>query len=191
MQINGVGEKIADCVLAFSLDKPEAFPVDRWTRRALEKWYGLPPRLNNAAAGEWARSHFVIRCDSAAVHVPPRATGSRAASWGGAPHSPRPAGRRLAIKKVACRRQHSPVDKRQFFLFRLDPAVHARTEDLVQHDADFRSLRNSRSQQVDTGNLRPDMAKGTQVLIEPRLLVGGTSQRPLRLEERQREFTQH
>ena len=29
----GVGEKVADCVLLFSLDKLEAFPIDRWVRR--------------------------------------------------------------------------------------------------------------------------------------------------------------
>ncbi len=56
--LHGVGEKIADCVLAFSLDKPESFPVDRWTRRALEKWYGLPAGHNNTKASEWARAIF-------------------------------------------------------------------------------------------------------------------------------------
>ena len=85
MGINGVGEKIADCVLAFSLDKPEAFPVDRWTRRALEKWYGLPPRLNNAAAGEWARSHFGQYGAIAQQYMFHRERlAGRAASWGGA-----------------------------------------------------------------------------------------------------------
>lgn len=58
LALDGVGEKIADCVLAFSLDKPQAFPIDRWTRRALEEWYGLPPELNNSDAGEWARARF-------------------------------------------------------------------------------------------------------------------------------------
>ena len=85
MGINGVGEKIADCVLAFSLDKPEAFPVDRWTRRALEKWYGLPPRLNNAAAGAWARSHFGRYGAIAQQYMFHRERlAGRAASWGGA-----------------------------------------------------------------------------------------------------------
>ena len=39
MTFQGVGEKIADCVLAFSLDKLEAFPVDRWIRRAMLEDY--------------------------------------------------------------------------------------------------------------------------------------------------------
>ena len=34
---NGIGDKIADCVLLFSLDKPEAFPIDRHIGRALVK----------------------------------------------------------------------------------------------------------------------------------------------------------
>ena len=37
--IPGVGEKVADCVLLFSLEKLEACPVDRWVRRAMEDWY--------------------------------------------------------------------------------------------------------------------------------------------------------
>ena len=83
--IHGVGEKIADCVLAFSLDKPEAFPVDRWTRRALEKWYGLSPRLNNSAAGEWARDHFGRYGAIAQQYMFHRERlAGRAASWGGA-----------------------------------------------------------------------------------------------------------
>ena len=38
-QIPGVGNKVADCVLLFSLDKLEAVPLDRWIIRILEKYY--------------------------------------------------------------------------------------------------------------------------------------------------------
>ena len=38
-QIPGVGGKVADCVLLFSLDKLEAVPLDRWIIRILEKYY--------------------------------------------------------------------------------------------------------------------------------------------------------
>ncbi len=37
--VPGVGNKVADCVLLFSLDKLEAFPLDRWMIRILEKYY--------------------------------------------------------------------------------------------------------------------------------------------------------
>jgi len=38
-QIPGVGNKVADCVLLFSLNKLEAFPLDIWMIRILEKYY--------------------------------------------------------------------------------------------------------------------------------------------------------
>ena len=38
-KVPGVGNKVADCILLFSLDKLEAFPLDRWMIRILEKYY--------------------------------------------------------------------------------------------------------------------------------------------------------
>ena len=35
----GIGNKVADCILLFSLDKLEAFPLDRWIIRILGKYY--------------------------------------------------------------------------------------------------------------------------------------------------------
>lgn len=37
--VPGVGYKVADCVMLFSLEKPEAFPIDRWTARILKDYY--------------------------------------------------------------------------------------------------------------------------------------------------------
>lgn len=37
---HGIGNKVADCVLLFSLDKLESFPVDVWIARALIELYG-------------------------------------------------------------------------------------------------------------------------------------------------------
>lgn len=37
--VYGIGDKIADCILLFSLEKIEAFPIDRWTLRILRKYY--------------------------------------------------------------------------------------------------------------------------------------------------------
>ncbi len=39
MTLNGVGEKIADCICLFAFGFGEAVPVDVWTRRACEKAY--------------------------------------------------------------------------------------------------------------------------------------------------------
>lgn len=40
LQIYGIGNKIADCVLLFSLEKLDAFPIDVWIARALFSHYG-------------------------------------------------------------------------------------------------------------------------------------------------------
>ena len=37
MKLKGVGEKVADCVLLYSCGYREAFPVDVWVQRAVEK----------------------------------------------------------------------------------------------------------------------------------------------------------
>lgn len=36
---HGVGPKIADCISLFALGKDEAFPVDRWVRDAISRYY--------------------------------------------------------------------------------------------------------------------------------------------------------
>jgi N-glycosylase/DNA lyase len=58
----GVGEKVADCVALYSLHRTEAFPLDVWMRREMERLYfgGTPtsPRHLQEFArrrfGEWA-----------------------------------------------------------------------------------------------------------------------------------------
>ena len=54
MSLNGVGEKVADCVLLFSLDKMSAFPIDRWIRRAMEDWYLDGAKLNYKTGRIWS-----------------------------------------------------------------------------------------------------------------------------------------
>ena len=62
----GVGNKIADCIALFSLDKLQAFPVDVHIGRALAEWADYPfpssaRQLTNrhyAAVGAWSRQHF-------------------------------------------------------------------------------------------------------------------------------------
>ena len=59
-ELPGVGEKIADCVCLFALDKPEAFPVDRHIRNALQEHYHdqVGTRPTNAVVSRWARGYF-------------------------------------------------------------------------------------------------------------------------------------
>jgi len=39
LTLPGVGEKVADCILLFSLGKTDAFPIDLWIERSLRKLY--------------------------------------------------------------------------------------------------------------------------------------------------------
>lgn len=38
-RIDGIGNKVADCIMLFSLEKTEAFPLDRWMIRGLQQYY--------------------------------------------------------------------------------------------------------------------------------------------------------
>ncbi|MFB5648338.1 MAG: DNA repair protein, partial [Candidatus Nitrosomaritimum aestuariumsis] len=38
-KVPGIGNKVADCILLFSLEKLESFPLDRRTVRILQKYY--------------------------------------------------------------------------------------------------------------------------------------------------------
>lgn len=39
MLLPGVGEKVADCVILFSLNRFDVFPVDVWVRRVMNELY--------------------------------------------------------------------------------------------------------------------------------------------------------
>jgi N-glycosylase/DNA lyase len=56
----GVGDKVANCALLFSLDKPEAFPVDVWIDRALREWYldGQGESIPRPKLRPWAQERF-------------------------------------------------------------------------------------------------------------------------------------
>ena len=51
-QLNGIGDKVANCVVLFGLYHMEAFPVDVWIRRALKEHF--PPDFDPAALGDCA-----------------------------------------------------------------------------------------------------------------------------------------
>ncbi|MFQ6079365.1 MAG: DNA-3-methyladenine glycosylase family protein [Thermodesulfobacteriota bacterium] len=58
MILPGVGEKIADCVLLYSLDFTEAFPVDTWIRKAMRTGYHGGKALPDSAIREFAQNYF-------------------------------------------------------------------------------------------------------------------------------------
>lgn len=54
MELDGVGDKVADCVSLFGFGRLEAFPIDVWIERALRRLYGMEgsyARLRREAAG--------------------------------------------------------------------------------------------------------------------------------------------
>ncbi len=58
LMLPGVGQKVADCVLLFGYGKVEAFPVDVWVKRAVERWYFQGRRSTERKIQEFARSRF-------------------------------------------------------------------------------------------------------------------------------------
>jgi N-glycosylase/DNA lyase len=58
MQLDGVGPKIADCVLLFAGGFARAFPVDVWVERALRELYFRRRKISPRELREFAASHF-------------------------------------------------------------------------------------------------------------------------------------
>lgn len=57
IELPGVGEKVADCVLLFGAGKLEAFPVDTWVLKSLARRYGLDD-WKPAQVAHFGRTHF-------------------------------------------------------------------------------------------------------------------------------------
>ncbi|MBI2513835.1 MAG: DNA-binding protein [Opitutae bacterium] len=57
MELPGVGEKVADCVLLFGAGKLEAFPVDTWILKSLARRYGVDG-WKPAQVAQFGRVHF-------------------------------------------------------------------------------------------------------------------------------------
>jgi N-glycosylase/DNA lyase len=57
LELPGVGEKVADCVLLFGAGRLEAFPVDTWVLKSLARRYGLDG-WKPAQVAHFGRTHF-------------------------------------------------------------------------------------------------------------------------------------
>lgn len=55
LELPGVGDKVADCVLLFGCDQSAAFPVDVWVERLLRSWFGANERMSRGKLGSFAR----------------------------------------------------------------------------------------------------------------------------------------
>ena len=58
MELSGVGKKIADCTLLYSLDFLEAFPIDTWMKRGLQQAYFGGKRVTEKAMEAFVSEHF-------------------------------------------------------------------------------------------------------------------------------------
>ncbi len=54
LELHGVGDKVADCILLFGYGKLEAFPIDTWIKRVVENAYFGGKRQNIRAIHEFA-----------------------------------------------------------------------------------------------------------------------------------------
>jgi len=58
MRLSGVGKKVADCTLLYSLDFFEAFPMDTWIKKGLQEFYFKGRKAGEKAMEEFVSSHF-------------------------------------------------------------------------------------------------------------------------------------
>jgi len=57
--ISGVGAKVADCILLFSMEKKEAFPVDTWIKKIMNEVYIDSinvKKINEYASQKWGKN---------------------------------------------------------------------------------------------------------------------------------------
>ncbi|MCE0484756.1 MAG: 3-methyladenine DNA glycosylase [Methylacidiphilales bacterium] len=106
MRVQGVGEKVANCILLFAYGRPEVFPIDVWVERVLRRLYFHDnPRVKHEKLRDFAESHFGpyrgyaqqflfhwIRHDSKALIPEKKAAASRPRKKSSAPKPAQKAG---------------------------------------------------------------------------------------------------
>ena len=58
MELSGVGKKVADCTLLYSLDFLEAFPIDTWIKKGLQKAYFKDKKVGEKEMALFVSNHF-------------------------------------------------------------------------------------------------------------------------------------
>lgn len=56
--LDGIGPKVAACILLFSMGKDDAFPVDRHIQRAVSETYFAGGAISTKACEQWGRDYF-------------------------------------------------------------------------------------------------------------------------------------
>src|SRR5690606_5838989 len=54
----GIGEKIADCIMAFSLEFKNVTALDVWGKRVLTEFYNIDPKLKYSEMRNWYQNYF-------------------------------------------------------------------------------------------------------------------------------------
>lgn len=64
MKIKGVGPKVADCVLLFGMHRMDAYPVDVWIKKVLERFYpdGMPECTRGFEGAAQQYLFHYVRC---------------------------------------------------------------------------------------------------------------------------------
>ena len=84
IKVKGIGRKIADCILAYSFNKTESFPVDRHVLNGLIRWYDFPKKISPQKASDIAKNMFGDISSHAQQYIFHRQRlASRASNWGG------------------------------------------------------------------------------------------------------------
>lgn len=58
VELKGVGDKIADCVLVFGLAHDNVTPLDVWAKRVFINLYGLDPKMKYDDMRKWIKDYF-------------------------------------------------------------------------------------------------------------------------------------
>ncbi len=58
MTLSGVGKKVADCILLYSLDFLEAFPIDTWIKKGLQNAYFGRKKIGEKEMEKFVADHF-------------------------------------------------------------------------------------------------------------------------------------
>lgn len=58
MEIKGVGDKVSDCVLLFSYNRHEIFPIDTWIKKVMQKIYFPNQEVNIKQIHDFAKKKF-------------------------------------------------------------------------------------------------------------------------------------
>jgi len=58
VELPGIGEKVADCILLFSLGFTESFPVDVWMERVVREMYLNGKKIQLRKMGAWGRDKW-------------------------------------------------------------------------------------------------------------------------------------